>query len=109
MIQNVTKGTIIAEKYKFAKTFSDNFLGLLNKNNPRCMVFKTRFGIHTFFMKESVDILVLNNKNQVVEIKKNLKPWRIYLWDPRFENIIELQKGSVKNSNSEVGDFINFV
>ncbi len=90
MIQNVTKGTIVAKETKLAESFLDNFLGLLNKKNPRSMIFKTRFGIHTFFMKEPIDILVLNNKNQVVKMKKNLKPWRIFLWNPEYNKIIEL-------------------
>ncbi len=108
MIQNVTKGTIVAKETKFAESFSDNFLGLLNKKNPRSMIFKTRFGIHTFFMKEPIDVLILDKNNKVVKVKENLASWKIYFWNPEFETIIELPKFSIQQSRTRIGDLLNF-
>lgn len=108
MIKNVTKRTIIVEKFKFAESFSDRFLGLLKPSNPRALIFKTRFGIHTFFMKAPIDVLILDNKNKIVQIEKNLKPWRVYFWNPRFEKVIELPGASVGDSKTKIGDLISF-
>lgn len=108
MITNKTKQTIITKDYKIAKTTKDRMLGLLIKSNPRCMVFKTRFGIHTFFMKEPIDVLVLDKQNKVGVIKNNLKPWRIFFWNPSFEAVVELPADIIDKTKTKLGDEIVF-
>ena len=109
MIKNESRKTILFEKYKFGESFLDKAFGLLISSNPRAMLFKTRFGIHTFFMKESIDLIVLDKKNRVVSLKINLKPNRIFLWNSRFDTILELPSGTIKKSKTEIGDTLSFV
>lgn len=106
MITNKTKQTIIAKNYKIAKTTKDRMLGLIIKSNPRCMIFKTRFGIHTFFMKEPIDVLVLDKQNKVVVVKKSLKPWMLFLWNPKFEVVVELPADIIDKTKTKLGDEI---
>ncbi|OIP57911.1 MAG: hypothetical protein COX79_02850 [Candidatus Levybacteria bacterium CG_4_10_14_0_2_um_filter_36_16] len=108
MIYNSLKKTAIAKEYKVASSLKDKTFGLLIKKNPRAMLFKTRFGIHTFFMKEAIDVVVLNNKNYVSAVKKELVPNKIYFWNPKFNTILELPFGSLERSKTEVGDRISF-
>jgi len=104
MIKNESRKTILFENYKLGKSFFDKAFGLLIPSNPRNMLFKTRFGIHTFFMKENIDLIVLDKKNRVVSLKINVKPNRIFLWNPRFDTILELPNGTIKKSKTEIGD-----
>lgn len=106
MITNKTKKTVIVKDYKIAKKFKDRMLGLIIKSNPRAMVFETRFGIHTFFMKDPIDVIILNKQNQVVVTKKNLMPWRIFVWKPWFSIIVELPQGIINKTKTELGDEI---
>jgi hypothetical protein len=48
MLRNITKKTIISEKIEIVNGISKT-VGLLGKNKPKTIFFKTRFGIHTFF------------------------------------------------------------
>lgn len=80
---------------KFAQSFTDRFLGLLRKNNPRFLLFKTRFGIHTFFLRETIDVLILNRDYIVVKVKKNLKPNRFFFWNPKYFLVLELPANSI--------------
>ena len=57
---------------------------------------KTHFGIHTFGLKFPIDILILNNNNKVVSIKENLKPNKIFLWNPIYEKVVELPRGTIE-------------
>lgn len=109
VIKNESRKTILAEKYKLGESFLDKAFGLLIPSNPRSMLFKTRFGIHTFFMKESIDLIVLNKKNRVVSLKNTVKPNRIFVWNPRFDTILELPNGAIKKSKTEIGDMLSFV
>ena len=70
IIKNQTKNTILAIDAKVAKFFVDQSLGLNRKSNPRSLVLHTHFGIHTFFLKEAIDVIVLDSKNRVVKIKE---------------------------------------
>lgn len=69
------------------------------------MLFKTRFGIHTFFLKESIDVVVLDRNFTVVKLKKNLKPNRLFFWDPKHLYLLELPKGTIE-TRIKVNDFL---
>lgn len=97
-LKNKTTGKIITKDLKIAKSFLDRFLGLLIKSNPRFLLFKTRFGIHTFFLKEPIDVLVLDKNMRVVTFKPNLKPNRLFFWNPTHNTLIELPEGIIKKS-----------
>ncbi len=107
---------MITIKAKFASSFLDRNLGLLRqKNKGKVLLFKTRFGIHTFFLKEPIDVLVLEtlfrraapqilashmssgNTNQFTIItSKTILPNKIFLWNPKYCWCLELPKGSIK-------------
>ena len=94
---------IICKDLKVCESFIDRMFGLLIPGNPRSLMFKTRFGIHTFFLKEEIDVLVLDSLGQVVDLKQDLKPNRLFFWNPKFSDIIELKAGTVKKFRIKVG------
>ena len=63
-----------------AKTFKQRLLGLMFKKNiDYCLLFKKCNSIHTFFMKEKIDVVMTDKNNKVIYIKKNMKKNRIIL------------------------------
>ncbi len=63
-----------------AKTFKQRLFGLMFKKNiDYCLLFKKCNSIHTFFMKEKIDIVMTDKNNKVIYIKKNMKKNRIIL------------------------------
>ncbi len=90
ILYNKTTNKKITNNLKIAENFYQNLLGLLKEKEGTAMLFKTRFGIHTFFMKYPIDVIVLNKNNKVIQIKKNLKPNKLFLWNPKYSKIIEL-------------------
>jgi len=92
-----------------ADSFLERLLGLINPHNSRSLIFNTRFGIHTFFLFVDIDVLVLDKFNQIKVAKENLKPFSFFFYNPRFSKIIELPKGTIKNSRLLLGDKILFV
>ncbi len=63
--------------------------------------FETRFGIHTFGLKKAMDVLILNKNNEVADMKLNLRPGRIFLWNPKYFKVIELPAEKYKISIGE--------
>jgi uncharacterized membrane protein (UPF0127 family) len=51
--------------------------------------FRTRFGIHTFFVKYKL-VLVILDDNFTVQLIKVVPPSRIIFWNPRYSHILEI-------------------
>ena len=85
-----------------ANTFRKKLIGLMGKKNIKKGIFfpNTR-SIHTFFMKESIDIIMINKDNTVIYYKKNFPKWRILIKKKAYHTI-ELPYNSLNNIN--VGD-----
>jgi uncharacterized protein len=67
---------------------------------------ETRYGIHTFFVRRTIDIVILNSNFKVVTLKKNLKPNRIYFWNPLYFRILELPAGFINKTGIKKGSSI---
>ncbi len=65
---------------KYCKTFFSRLKGLMFKTNFNyALCFPKCNSIHTFFMKEKIDIYMTDRDYNIIYIKKNLKPYRIIL------------------------------
>lgn len=101
---NQTNQKTISSSLKIAKSLLESTLGLLNQEKGVAMLFITRFGIHTFLMKYPIDILILDDKYKIMQIKRLLKPNRLFFWNPNYTKIIELP--SQKNLPVKIGDIL---
>lgn len=97
---------MIEIRTKKLASFKERSVGLIGAAEPHAVFFKTRFGIHTFFMNFPIDVLILNQTNKAVCIKKNLKPNRIFFWNPLLENVLELPENTIINLKIKKGDTI---
>lgn len=91
---------------KVASTLTERLLGLIANPNQR-ILFQTRFGIHTILMKQPIDVLVLSDKGKVVSLRENLKPWKLFFWNPKYSQVLELPTGEIKKLNLHLGDFVH--
>ncbi len=107
IVKNLTQKTVISEDCKECKSWENQVLGLLKKDNPRSLLFKTKSGIHTFGLKEDIDVIVLNNNHQVVKLAE-VKPNAFFFWNPKYNLILELPKGTIKKSKTKLSDQISF-
>ena len=91
---------------KKAKNLSEKVMGLIGKDKPISFMLSTRFGIHTFGLKFPIDVLILDKKNKVVFLKENLMPWRIFLWNPMYDKVLELPLGTIGKKKIKINDEI---
>jgi uncharacterized protein len=89
------------------KNMKEKIAGLIGKEKPSAIMLKTRFGIHTFGVKFPIDVLILNNSNKVMSVKENLKPNRIFLWNPKYKKVLELPGGMIKKKAIKISDVID--
>ncbi len=105
-LTNITQQIILAQNVIIPTSLLDQSLGLLKYKTPVAMLFKTRFGIHTFGMRYAIDVLILDKQNRVVTMKKNLQPNRIFLWNPNYEIVLELPDGTINQTKTCLSDQI---
>lgn len=94
---------IIVNKQEFnvdiANTFFKKFLGLMGKKNiSKGIFFPKTNSIHTFFMRDEIDVIMIDKKNTVVYYQKNVKRNKIIIKKEAYHTI-ELPKNSLNNIN----------
>ena len=79
---------------EIANTFFKKFLGLMGKKNIKTGYFfpKTK-SIHTFFMKEHIDVLLCDNDNTILYYYSNLSPNKIILPKKGVSKVYEIPVG----------------
>ncbi|HIQ90203.1 MAG TPA: DUF192 domain-containing protein [Candidatus Coprosoma intestinipullorum] len=86
-----------SKKIKEAKTFFQKLKGLMFKKNfDYILKFKTN-GIHTFFMKTKIDVVLTDKNGKILYIYKSLKPNRIILPKKHVTYTYEMPEGFVQN------------
>ncbi len=106
---NLNNKILIAKEAKIASGLKDQLFGLLIKENPRALIFYTNFGIHSFGMKENIDLIVLNSQKKVVKLKASFKPNNVFFWNPIYGTLIELPEGTIRKTKTKIGDRIALV
>lgn len=106
-VVNKTKKTTLSESLIVPKSLMDQSLGLIKYKTPKAMLLKTRFGIHTLFMKYPIDIIILDKKNHVVTFKENMQPNDYFVWSIKHNLVLELPAGTIKSTKTQIGDIIS--
>jgi hypothetical protein len=104
VIRNATRNTILAKQYALERGLG-KLKGLLRRNEAEPLVFETRLGIHTFFLKFPIDLLILDNKGRV-KLAKTVRQNRIAVWNPIFKTVVELPAGTLLTTGTKLGDKI---
>ena len=109
MIINLAKNKIIARNPVFAVSFMARGRGMIGRNfdDFDAMVFSGCNCIHTMLMSIKIDILFISSDNSICEIRERLLPWKPFVRCSKAVTTIELPEGTIKRTETEVGDIIN--
>lgn len=98
----------ITIKVEVADNFVKRFLGLMGKKTlakDEGLLLKPCSGIHTFFMKFTIDVIYLGKDNIVLD-KETIGPWRFGKVLFGVKKVLELSEGVA--NNIEKGDVLDF-
>jgi uncharacterized membrane protein (UPF0127 family) len=104
---NLTKQTWLATKVRKADNFLTRLVGLLKRTHlgpEEALWLMPSKGIHTIGMKFPIDVVFLNRTQRVVGLTSGLAPYRISSVHFRSYSVIELPNGTIKKSQTELGD-----
>lgn len=83
---------------KNCKSFFSRLKGFMftKKKIESGLLFEHCSSIHTFFMFQPIDVILLDKNNYIVKYYENLKPNRIILPRKNIKKILELPVNSIK-------------
>lgn len=94
---------------KTATNFWQSAVGLIGAKKPYPLLLHTRFGIHSFGVRFPLDIIILNDQYEVMYLKKNLLPNRVFFWPPKWQWVLEVPEGTIQKEKIALGTRINVV
>lgn len=98
---------LIANDFEIASTFWQRGRGLLGRKNlseNQAMWIQATNNIHTFFMRFSIDCIFINQKLEIVKIRKSVPPFRFVGPYWKAQSVIETAAGFAEQKNLHVGD-----
>lgn len=86
--------------------------GLLGRSSLQpgeALLLKPCKGVHTFGMRFPIDVIILDNSNFVLALRKELSPNRLTPLYARATAVIELPAGTIEATATEIGSQIEIV
>lgn len=105
----ISKGTELARNITVAETLPARMKGLLGKTmlpQGEGLLIRPCKGIHTFFMKFSIDAVFLDSNNQILALFRSLEPNRLTPVFRKAVSVLELPDGTL-DTNVAVGDALD--
>lgn len=112
-LKNTTTGKVIATSSRLANSLLSRSVGLMfSKPQQSALVMKfekeEKISLHMMFVFYPIDVLFLNRKKQVVDIKQNFRPFEGYTARKKAKYAIELPAGTIKETKTKIGHEIEF-
>ena len=106
VLRNQRTGAVVATDLEAAferETRNKGLLGRTGLPAGRALVIAPCNGVHTFFMKFTIDVIFVARDGTVRKIARGLRPWRIAL-SPRSFAVIEMEDGAAARAGVAAGD-----
>jgi uncharacterized membrane protein (UPF0127 family) len=107
--RNLDTGAIVATNVAVADTRATRAVGLLARDglNPgEALWIVPSRGVHTCWMRFTIDVVALDDEGVVVDRVVRLKPWRIRLPRRGTAGVLELAAGALDRTGTSLGDQI---
>ncbi|MFA6715898.1 MAG: DUF192 domain-containing protein [Victivallales bacterium] len=107
----MTNKRYVARNPFFAVSFCDRLQGMIGRKFYEtgfdAMVFTGCNSIHTLFMGQKIDVIFLDADNRVVGMRPELSAWLLWVRCPKAVTTIELPKGTIAQSRTDIGHVVN--
>ena len=104
--RDLESGLVVADRVRVASRRLDRAVGLLRRSHLDAgegLLITPCRGVHTWFMRFSIDIIAMDEEGVVVDAVSGLKPWRIRLPRPGTVSVLELRAGTLLRTPTNIG------
>jgi len=106
-VSNRTKQTLLGDRIRLADRGLMQIVGLLGETGLEPgdgLLIVPSEGVHTWFMRFPIDVLVLDRLDRVIGLRENMKPFRVTKIYSQGVCVVELPAGTIAATRTEVGD-----
>ncbi len=110
-MQNETSRKTLATKVYIAETIIQRTLGLMGVrdfSDGSALVLAGGGSVHTFMVRQPLDILFLDQHKRILRIINSIPPSRISPWVRGARWIVELPGGSLDGDAAKAGDQLSW-
>jgi uncharacterized protein len=111
-VDNVTRGTVVADRARVARSTRDRTVGLLGRHGLDAgegLWIERSPSIHMFFMRFPIDAVFVDAEGCVTKVVPDLRPWRVVWWARGARDCLELPAGAAARSDTRAGDELSLV
>ena len=108
-ISNPARGTVLGHKIGIADTSLTRFVGLMGRASlapDHGLLIRPSNGVHTLWMRFSIDVLLLDKEHRVLSVYNSLRPFRVTSINWRAASVLELPAGTIADTNTNPGDYL---
>lgn len=100
-------GALVAERARLARSFRERLVGLLGRDRlppGEALILEPCSGVHTLFMRFTIDVAFLDAQGRVVALVESLRPWRMTRIHSGAVRTVELPEGTLQRAGVRLGD-----
>ncbi len=102
-------GAVLADRAVLARSWWQRLRGLMGRDglaDGRALWLDPCNGIHTWGMRFTIDVVVLDRGRTVVAAWQDVRPWRLRWPVPGGASTVELPAGTIRRVRLVVGDLV---
>lgn len=107
---NAATNDVVVPRLEVANTYWTRLRGLQFRKSlapDQGILMERCSSIHTFWMRFSIDVIMLGANGEVLEIRPSISPWRIVL--PKAKQVKSILEVPAHTCRCEVGDRLQVV
>lgn len=101
---------MLGDQIGVADTSLTRFVGLMGRRSlapGQGLLIRPSNGVHTFWMRFSIDVLLLDKEHRVLSVYGKLRPFRMTSISWKAASVLELPAGTIAATNTQPGDLLH--
>lgn len=97
----------MGDRIRLADTSLSRFIGLLGRSGlapGEGLLIRPSNGVHTLFMRFSIDVLLLDKESRVIAAYPHLRPFRLTSINWKAASALEVPCGTIAQTQTQKGD-----
>lgn len=108
-ISNPARQSVLGDRIGIADNTLSRFVGLMGRRSlapGHGLLINPSNGVHTFWMRFSIDVLLLDVNHRVLAVYRQLRPFRLTAINWKASSALELPAGTIVSTNTQAGDVL---
>jgi uncharacterized protein len=110
-ISNPVRQSVLGHQIGVADTTLTRFVGLIGRTSlarGQGLLIQPSNGVHTLWMRFSIDVLLLDREHRVISVYGDLRPFRVTAINWKASGALELPAGTIAATGTQLGDLLEF-